>query len=44
MATLTGELVKVRKKVLLGEVLGGGMVGDLVKLMVVPRGGKGGAD
>jgi len=40
METLTGGLVKVGKKVPLGEVLGGGKVqvlDDLVKLMVVPR-------
>ena len=37
---LKGRLVKVGKKVPLGEVLGGGkveVVDDLVKLMVVPR-------
>ncbi|RPB24086.1 TPR-like protein, partial [Terfezia boudieri ATCC MYA-4762] len=41
METLTGGLIKVGKKVPLGEVLGGGkveVVDDLVKLMVVPRG------
>lgn len=41
METTTGGLVKVGKKVPLGEVLGGGkveVVDELVKLMVIPRG------
>lgn len=41
MQTTTGGLVKVGKKVPLGEVLGGGkveIVGELVTLMVVPKG------
>ncbi|KAF8421431.1 TPR domain-containing protein [Tirmania nivea] len=41
METVAGGLVKVGKKVPLGEALGGGkveVVDDLVKLMVVPRG------
>jgi len=40
METVTGGLVKVGKKVPLGEVLGGGkveVVDDLVRLMVVPK-------